>query len=130
MPFTKESFSILMLPARFACRDAPSPFQQKHRGVQGLPTTYFLFLLFLLLASSEEFLPAAEVALKLDADALRGERRLCEVAIVGLIVGFERERTARRETIRDVEVADKVVAVHLVLVLTVAKIAVELQSAA
>ena len=77
----------------------------------------------------EEFLPAAEVALELDADALSGERRLGEVAVVGLVVGFQRERTARRESVLDVEVADEVVAVHLVLVLAIAEVAVELQSA-
>ena len=42
----------------------------------------------------EEFLPAAEVALELDANALSGERRLGEVAVVGLVVGFQREWTA------------------------------------
>ena len=64
--------------------------------------------------------------MELDADALGGEGGLCEVAVVGLVVGFQREGASWRESVLDVEVADEIVVVHLVLVLAITEVAVEL----
>ena len=49
----------------------------------------FLILLAFLLYAEEDFTETVEIALELDADALGVERRLGEVAVVGLIVGLQ-----------------------------------------
>ena len=64
----------------------------------------FLFFHF----PTEEFAPCIEVALIGDADALCVEGGLCEVAVVGLVVGLDIGVAIRCESPLDIEVADEV----------------------
>lgn len=71
----------------------------------------WLFLLFRRLVlpfAREEVAQGGEVSLELDAQALGGEGRLGEIAVVGFAVSLEVDGAGGREEVVDIKVAHKV----------------------
>ena len=85
------------------------------------------FVLLLLALGVEEVVPAAEVFLHDDTDALGVERGAGEVSVVGLVVDLEGEVAVREEEVTDVEVANEGGA-GCGGVVTIAELAVDEQS--